>query len=120
MSSHDSQILGIHHVTAIADRTTFVAGDGAGTRVDLVPAAGRGRVAAGARDRPARGPGRVMTGPHQGQRTLAAGAEPVAAARAMILLHGRGAPAERFYPGMPHTVNEDELEHARRLTAAVS
>ncbi len=26
---------------------------------------------------------------------------------------------ERIYPGMPHTVNDDELEHARRLVAAV-
>ena len=26
---------------------------------------------------------------------------------------------ERIYPGMPHTVNNDELEHARRLVAAV-
>ncbi len=35
-----------------------------------------------------------MNGPHQGGRLLAAGASPVEAARAMILLHGRGAPAE--------------------------
>ena len=33
-------------------------------------------------------------GPHQGGRLLAAGASPADATRAMILLHGRGAPAE--------------------------
>ncbi len=27
---------------------------------------------------------------------------------------------ERIYPGLPHTVNDDELEHARRLVTAVS
>ena len=36
----------------------------------------------------------VRVGPHQGGRLLAAGAQPADAARAMVLLHGRGAPAE--------------------------
>lgn len=30
-----------------------------------------------------------------------------------------GRVTERIYPGMPHTVNDDELEHARRLASAV-
>ena len=37
---------------------------------------------------------RDQAGPHQGGRLLAAGAPPADAARAMVLLHGRGAPAE--------------------------
>ena len=36
-----------------------------------------------------------------------------------ILLRLGGRVVERIYPGMPHTVNDDELEHARRLAAGV-
>ena len=35
-----------------------------------------------------------QSGPHQNGRLLAAGAQPEVAARAMVLLHGRGTPAE--------------------------
>ena len=30
-----------------------------------------------------------------------------------------GRVVERIYPDMPHTVNDDEMEHARRLAEAV-
>lgn len=36
-----------------------------------------------------------------------------------ILQRLGGTVVERIYPGMPHTVNEDEIEHVRRLIALI-
>ena len=67
-----------------------------------------------------------MTAPiHETQPVFQLGAAPEEADRVVILLHGRGSSAEamgaqvdlRIYPGMGHTVNQDEIDTVRRLLA---
>src|SRR5438270_122328 len=81
--------------------------------------------------------------PHAGQTTLGAGPTPEAAAATLVLVHGRGGSAADIlslytelrlpdlaalarpaagnpcYPGMPHTVTQDELDATRSLLERV-